>query len=86
MYCLEVILSQNSDAALATRKALKSSCLTRNSSHVESRAGVVLHSAAQRSTVFLSGNSARAFLAAALIANGGPAGIPAYNRLVESYF
>lgn len=86
MYCLDVIHSQNSDAALAKRRALKQACLTRDCSHVDSRAGVVLHSAAQRSTVFLSGNSARTFRAAALVAQRGPAGQPAYNRLVESYF
>jgi hypothetical protein len=86
MYSLAVIKSLNSDSALRKRETLRRSCLTRDCSHAESRGGVVLHSAAQRSTVFLVGARARTFLAKVLVARGGPEGQPAYNRLVESYF
>ena len=79
MYSLDTIKSLNAKAATAPAVETET---TRHCSFVRSSQGVVLHSARQRSTVFLSGNDAAKFLRMAA-RNRSPA---RRDALIESYF
>ena len=79
MYPLETIQKMNEQAATAPAAETET---TRHCSFVRSSQGVVLHSAKQRSTVFLSGNDAAKFLRMAA-RNRTPL---RRDKLIESYF
>lgn len=79
MYPLETIKSLNEQAATAPAPETET---TRHCSFVRSSQGIVLHSAKQRSTVFLSGNDAAKFLRMAA-RNRTPF---RRDKLIESYF
>lgn len=79
MYSLETIKKLNAEAA--TRAAAETET-TRHCSFVRSAQGVVLHSAKQRSTLFIDGLIAARFLRMSA-RNRMPA---ARDRLIESYF
>jgi homoserine kinase len=75
MYSLDVIRKMNN------RAVVPNAVNKRDCSFVESRTGVVLHSAKLRSTVFLAGPAADRFLRTARKSNG-----PSLNRLIEAWF
>lgn len=76
MHSLEVIKSMNNRPAASHETET-----TRHCSYTKSAQGVVLHSAKQRSTCFLSGKVAEAFLSDA--ADRTPKQL---DRLIESFF
>ena len=79
MYALHTITKINADAAKAPKHETET---TRHCSYCASRAGVVLHSARQRSTAFISGAQARKFQAGWLATNS----TTVRDGLVESFF
>lgn len=79
MYSLNTLAKINARAATAPRAETET---TRHCSYCASRAGVVLHSARQRSTAFISGAQARKFQAGWLSTNS----TTVRDGLVESFF
>jgi hypothetical protein len=76
MHSLEVIKSMNNRPV-----AQHETETTRHCSYTKSAQGVVLHSAKQRSTVFLSGADATRFIGWAKNCT-----VSGLDRLIESYF
>lgn len=81
MNSLRELVALNERAA-ARFVARRNRVAHRDSSFLQSRGGVVLHSATQRSTGWLEGSDAREFLELV----GKLDNQPAINRLIESYF
>jgi len=79
MYALNTIIAINAKAASAPKHETET---TRHCSYCQSRAGIVLHSAKQRSTAFIEGAAAKRFLAGWLSTNSATK----RDALVESYF
>ena len=79
MYSLDTLKKMNADAVT---RATAETETTRHCSFVRSSQGVVLHSARQRSTVFLSGNDAAKFLRMSA-RNRTPA---RRDAIIEAYF
>jgi len=83
MHCLSDIARANRNAVERARRGAAESETSRHCSYSgDSENGVVLHSAKQRSTVFLKPWQAKLFLAAWLGKNSAEA----HDKLVESYF
>lgn len=73
----------NNNAVIRAQRGAAESETSRHCSYAgDAESGVVLHSAKQRSTVFLNGANARAFLAAWFGTNSAEK----HDELVESYF
>ena len=79
MYSLTTLRKINAEAAKAPRHETDA---TRRCSYKRSRAGIVLHSARQRSTAFIEGRRADLFEAAWLGTNSAEK----RDQIVESYF
>lgn len=77
MYHLDVLKSLNARAGAPVESET-----TRHCSFVQSAAGIVLHSAKQRSTIFLKGVSAAAFLRKVGVARSELR----VDQIIESYF
>ena len=82
MYCLESIKKMNCDAVKRQRRNAEQETTRLSSFSGEPYSGLILHSAKNRSTVFLLGAAARAFLADYSKAKGKLA----KNAVIESYF
>ena len=79
MYSLHTLAKINARAATAPRAETET---TRHCSFCASRQGIVLHSARQRSTAFISGAAGKRFLAGWLSTNSATK----RDALVEAYF
>jgi hypothetical protein len=83
MHCLSDIARANRNAVERARRGAAESETSRHCSYAgDSAEGVVLHSAKQRSTVFLPPSKAKIFLALWLGTNSQAK----HDLLVESYF
>lgn len=80
MHCLETLHRLNAKAA--ARPAAETETTRHCSYSGDEALGLVLHSAKQRSTCFLSGASATYFLTRWLVTNS----VDVRDQLVESYF
>jgi len=83
MHSLSGIVALNAAAVRKARRLLAESETNRRCSFAgDVQEGLVLHSAKQRSTVFIRGAQAKAFMAGWLGTNSDEA----HDKLVESYF